>query len=276
MNYSSLNDLIDYLEYGTKLHIGVLFFGSYGNEKLVLPHEKQIHKSPVCGAMKGSPNGYRRCYYCRNTAVKKALLTKESFGGLCINGVYEFTHPVIIDGEVVCIIFIGNILPPEDKKEKLNWKLRERRELIETLEGSFSKERCEALGELIESYIRMILELCPSKTEDDDFDPLIENLKNYIEANLEYEIDLSLIAQMFHYNEKYLGRLFKKKTGYSFSEYINLRRIERGRDLLLSEKDTIINISSKIGFNNVTYFNRLFKKRYGVTPSEYRKSKNLR
>ena len=272
MNYSSLNDLIDYLEYGTKLHIGVLFFGSYGNEKLVLPHEKQIHKSPVCSVMKGSPNGYRRCYYCRNTAVKKALIGKEPFGGLCINGIYEYTRPVIIDDEVVSVIFIGNILPTEDKREKLVRKLSEREDLIGSLESGFSFENCKAIGELIESYIRMILELSPAKNEKNDFDPLIENLKNYIEANLEYEIDLSLVAQMFHYNEKYLGRLFKRKTGYSFSEWINKRRVEIGREMLISENDTIINISSRIGFNNVTYFNRLFKKRYGVTPSEYRRN----
>lgn len=276
MNYSSLNDLIDYLEYGTKLHIGVLFFGAYGNEKLVLPHEKQIHKSPVCAVMKGSPNGYRRCYYCRNSAVKKALTDKAPFGGLCINGIYEYTRPVIIDDEVVSVIFIGNILPPGDKREKLRRNLSEREDLIGSLENGFSFEKCQAIGELIESYIRMILELSPVENKKTDFDPLIENLKNYIEANLEYEIDLSLVAQMFHYNEKYLGRLFKRKTGYSFSEWINKRRVEISREMLLAEKDTVTNISSKVGFNNVTYFNRLFKKRYGVTPSEYRKSKNLR
>lgn len=273
MNYSSLNDLIDYLEYGTKLHIGVLFFGSFGNEKLVLPHERQIHKSPLCGVMKETPNGFKRCYYCRNYAVKKALTDKKAFGGLCINGVYEYIRPVIIDDKVVSVIFIGNILPQENKLEKLKWKLRENHDLIRSLESGFSPERCERIGELIESYIRMILELCPNETKNEDFDPLIENLKSYIEANLEYEIDLSMLANIFHYNEKYLGRLFKNKTGFSFSEWVNLRRTERAGEMLLYGKESVISISGKVGFNNVTYFNRVFKKYYGVTPSEYRRNK---
>jgi two-component system response regulator YesN len=95
-------------------------------------------------------------------------------------------------------------------------------------------------------------------------------MKNYIEANLEYKIDITMLADIFHYNEKYLGRMFKRKTGYTFSEYINQRRIERGREMLLKNNDTVINISSKVGFNNVTYFNRQFKRFYGMTPSEYR------
>ncbi len=271
MEYSTLNDLINYLEYGTRLHIGVLFFGAYGNEKLVLPKEKEIHTSPVCQNMKSLPSGYRRCFYCRNSAIKKALTDKEPFGGLCINGIYEYTRPIVLDTKVIGVIFIGNILPEEEKSERLRRNLRGKEYLMETLQHGFLRENCEAVGTLVESYVKMILELSPQDAKQEDFDPLIENLKNYIEANLEYGIDLSFLAQIFHYNEKYLGRLFKKKTGLSFSEYVNLRRVERGRELLISGNDTIINIASRIGFNNVTYFNRMFKKHYGVAPSEYRR-----
>lgn len=273
MNYSTLNELIEYLEYGTNLHIGVLFFGSYGNEKLILPGEREIHTSRFCAKMKASPNGYRRCFYCRNSAIRKALESKEAFGGLCINGIYEYTRPVVMDGNVICVIFIGNIAPEISMREKFYKNVGDNKWLLPTLEENFTPESCERVGEIIESYVRMIMELSKENGDNTDFDPLIENLKSYIEANLEYDIDISLIADIFHYNEKYLGRLFKKRTGFSFSEWLNKRRIERGRKMLLSSKDSIISISSKIGFNNVTYFNRVFKKQYGVTPSEYRRKK---
>ena len=273
MDYSTLNDLIDCLEYGTRLHIGVLFFGAHGNEKLSLPSEKEIHTSPICAEMKSRPNGYKRCFYCRNSAIKKALSEKKPFGGLCINGIYEYTRPVVVDDEVVSIIFIGNILPNSEDSQRLYERLSGKEDLIKTAESDFTIEKCETAGRLIESYIRMILDLCPSKTAPGEFDPLLENLKSYIEANLEYDIDISLLAKIFHYNEKYLGRLFKKKTGLTFSEWVNLRRIERGRELLTKTGDTVITISMKVGFSNVTYFNRVFKKHYGVTPSEYRKKK---
>ena len=270
MNYSSLCDLITYLEYGTKLHIGVLFLGHYGSEQLAVPYKNTIHTSPICETLKTVPQGYRRCYRCRNAAIQKAIRTKEAFGGICINGIYEYTRPITIDNTVVCIIFIGNILPESGECAKIKQRLLSKKYLIETLEKNFGFEKCEAVGVLLESYIRMTLDSCHESSENKEFDPLMENLKNYIEANLEYKIDISLLAKMFHYNEKYLGRLFKKKMGMSFSEYVNRRRVEYGKTLLCQSDDTIINVAAKAGFHNVTYFNRMFQKYLHMTPTEYR------
>ena len=272
MNYSNLYDLITYLEYGTKLHISVLFFGNYGNKKLVLPKKATIHPSPVCEELKIQPQGFRRCFKCRTAAIKKAVHTKKSFSGLCINGICEYTRPIVIDDDVVCIILIGNILPKGAERERISRNLRQKEYLLETIEEDFDFDKCEAVGAVIESYIRMILDLYQEKDENKSFNPLIENLKKYIEANLEYKLDLSLLAKMFHYNEKYLGRLFKKETGMSFSEYINKRRVENSKSLLAKSDDTIIDISTKVGFNNVTYFNRIFKQHFNMTPTEYRQS----
>ena len=88
MVYNSLLDLITYLQYGTKLHIGVLFFGNYGNEKCILPSEQTIHASKICDEFKGRDGGLEKCFRCRNAAIRKAHCTKTVFGGLCINGVY--------------------------------------------------------------------------------------------------------------------------------------------------------------------------------------------
>ena len=119
----------------------------------------------------------------------------------------------------------------------------------------------------------MLLLHCPSK--DDTYNPLIENIKNYIEENLEYKIDLSRLALMHHYNEKYLGRLFKKKTGKSFCEYTTERRLERSKFLLSNTNTTIISIAEQSGFQSVTYFNRMFKKSFGITPTQYRTKKEM-
>ena len=71
---ASLYEMIQCLRIGTRLHIGVLFFGSYGNEKLTLPHEQTIHASPVCEKIKNaSARGYERCFLCRNMAIRHAM-----------------------------------------------------------------------------------------------------------------------------------------------------------------------------------------------------------
>lgn len=55
---------------------------------------------------------------CRNAAIKKAMRLKKEFGGFCINGVYEYIHPVIINDYVACIIYIGNIFFNEQCPDK--------------------------------------------------------------------------------------------------------------------------------------------------------------
>ena len=269
MMYSKLSDMIKYLQYGTSLHIGVLFFGNYGNDMVTLQHNQQIHIGVLCDYFK--KQYFKRCYRCRNRAIYKAIKTKKDFGGVCINGIYEYTRPVIINDEVASIVFIGNILDKEKGYSRLKLNINEQDWMINTLEQDFSVEKCRDIGKLLESYIRILLENCSDKSAKN---PVVENIKNFIEENLEFDIKISHISKIFHYNEQYLGRLFKKTIGKSFRDYINLRRLERAKQIIQNTDDTIINIAGNVGFNNVTYFNRIFKKNYGLTPSEWRKMSN--
>ncbi len=251
-----LYDVIKYIELGTRLHIGVLFFGNYGNELCTLPFSHQIHSSPFCTHAKNSTkNGYRRCFACRNLAIEKAFKTKLPFGGKCINGIYEYVRPVLINGDVAAVIFIGNIQGDTEFDDP-------------TLEKNFSENDCEKVSGIIENHILLLIEKFAFTGTTSN--PLVENIKNYILSNIEFDINISYISKIFHYNEMYLGRLFKKETEISINDYINLQRIEIAKKLLRGTNDKVIEIASKVGFNNVTYFNRLFKKHTGLTPLQYR------
>lgn len=264
MNLINLYDLIKHIEYGTNLHISILFFGHYGNDIFHLPHNHTIHSSPVCNAMKSMPNGLKKCFKCRNMAIAKARKTKESFGGICINGVYEFVHPVFLNNDILCIIFIGNIMNNNKKTECFP------PQLIDTMEHDFSFEKSNDLATFMENYIRMMLPYI-SHNLSLKKSSLIENIKNYIKENTYSKNNISEIADIFHYNAKYIGQLFKKETGISFNEYVNIIRLEQAK-ILLSESDkTILSIAFEIGFNSVSYFNRVFKSHFYVTPKEYRK-----
>lgn len=269
MEYSSLYDLISYLQYGTKLHIGALFFGNYGNEKCVLPFEQTIHASKICDEFKSYEGNMKKCFRCRNFAINKAFRTKEDFAGLCVNGVYEYTRPIVMDGEVVCIIFIGNILEEDSGLPKLKQKLKGDARLLDTLEKDFPLERCRAVGALLETYIRTLLENI-SVTHQSNFNPLIENIKNYIKSNLCSDMKISQIAKAFRYDEQYLGRIFKKETKRSINRYLNEQRIKNAKKLLKETDDSIIEIALTSGFNNVTYFNRVFKRITNMTPQQFR------
>jgi YesN/AraC family two-component response regulator len=100
----------------------------------------------------------------------------------------------------------------------------------------------------------------------------IQEIENYIIRYYDKDISLSQMANLYFLNEQYLCRLFKKKKGINFSDYVNRIRLDKAKQLLASSDNKIINISMQLGFNNVSYFNRLFKKYFGLTPSQYKRN----
>jgi len=80
MEHSGLYDLIKYVEYGTRLHIGVVFLGGHLNSKCALPHSHTIHSNEICEKFKKDPKDFERCFKCRNYAIKKAMRDKRPFG----------------------------------------------------------------------------------------------------------------------------------------------------------------------------------------------------
>jgi len=265
LNDSKLFKLIKSLEFGNNLHISVVFLNNEGNFQTALPITHNFHERNVCLYFKSLDN-QELCMRCRNAVLKKAIRKRKAFGGICVNGVYEYCKPVVFENRVVGVIFVGNIFPDKSNSQRLLAKLSND-SLLSDLEKNCSNEQCVTVAEVVNDYIKFLLrEYNNSKS----YNPLIENIKSHIEENLTYDFAVKDISEIFNYNEKYLGKLFKAKTGYSMSEYVNLRRIEISSELLINTELSITEIATKTGFNNVSYFNRVFKKLKGVTPTEYR------
>ena len=95
----------------------------------------------------------------------------------------------------------------------------------------------------------------------------------YIKANFQRRMTLEQIAASTYLSKTYLSSLFKKETGYSISEYINIVRIERSKSLLLEENISIIDIANLCGFEDQSYFTKVFKHIVGITPKKYRENR---
>ncbi len=93
----------------------------------------------------------------------------------------------------------------------------------------------------------------------------------YIDQNYYKELDLVLLSQLVSMNSSYFSSQFKKKTGLSFSTYLQNVRLEKAKNMLLHSDQKLHEISAAIGIGNVKYFCRLFKNYTGVTPTEYKR-----
>ena len=78
------------------------------------------------------------------------------------------------------------------------------------------------------------------------------------------------MAKESGYSSSHFMRWFKENTGFSFNEYLIEYRLNRATEQLRKSDETILNIASSNGFDNLSNFNRLFKKRFLMTPTEYR------
>lgn len=87
-----------------------------------------------------------------------------------------------------------------------------------------------------------------------------------------YAQDLSLnsVSKDLHMNPNYLGKVFKREMGMSFTKYLTDLRIQKAREYLLEGGISISDIAMKVGFNDYFYFLRIFKKVTGQTPSQFK------
>lgn len=81
---------------------------------------------------------------------------------------------------------------------------------------------------------------------------------------------LSKIATKANYNRAYLGNLFKKETGKTFSDALTEQRLLTAYDFLNSTSMSISEIMEKIGISNRTFFYKKFKEKFHQTPNEIR------
>ncbi|WP_333861764.1 helix-turn-helix domain-containing protein [Clostridium sp.] len=96
-------------------------------------------------------------------------------------------------------------------------------------------------------------------------------ITKYIFNNYNDNITLQDIAKKEFLSTHYLSHGIKDSTGYSFTDLLNLTRVDEALKILLDTDKNISEISEEVGFSHTRYFNKHFKIRFKCTPSQYRK-----
>lgn len=84
------------------------------------------------------------------------------------------------------------------------------------------------------------------------------------------QLSSEMIAETMKLNSVYLRRFFKEQNGIKLWDFINMKRIEMARNLLITSSVSINKISLKCGYISISTFVRTFKKFSGMTPGHYR------
>ncbi|MEN8905235.1 MAG: AraC family transcriptional regulator [Clostridiales bacterium] len=98
----------------------------------------------------------------------------------------------------------------------------------------------------------------------------MNEVMDYIENNLEKEIELSKAAKIVCLSGYHFQRMFHITTGFSFGEYIRKRRLTLAANDIITSKEKVIDIAYKYSYESPEAFSRAFKSLHGVSPSGIR------
>lgn len=107
-----------------------------------------------------------------------------------------------------------------------------------------------------------------------DWSTRMNRALDYIEANLDGDIDLTYVARLAFCSVNNFASMFLMATGTQLSEYIRRRRLSLAALELQSSDTKIIDIALRYGYSSPTAFNRAFQNQHKVPP-QYARSRRV-
>lgn len=128
--------------------------------------------------------------------------------------------------------------------------------------------------ECCEFFVHLLFCLYNKSKNADENRNEAQEVKSFIENNLERELSMKEIAASIYRSRDYTNRLFKRyydTTPYTY--YLELR-VEKAKALLLHTTMSIQQISEKLGYKSGKCFSKQFRYMTGMTASYYRKKEH--
>lgn len=109
--------------------------------------------------------------------------------------------------------------------------------------------------------------------EDGSDNAKLKRIVEFIDSNIDKDISLMDLSDYLKLSTWYVSKLFKTIVKQNFKSYVNQRRVEVAKKILIEEPEAMIrDIAVRVGCNNTVTFNRTFKKYTGMSPSEFRQN----
>lgn len=197
--------------------------------------------------------------YLLNFNEKDTMVLLENIFKYCRSKNIAFIRYRETVNELIQIAF--NVL--SQKQVDLKTIFIDERELLLNINLIYKSD---ALEEACRDIYSRILNYLSSKENNYS---TIKLILDYIDNNINTAY-LNDVASKFNMNSNYLSQYFKKHTGDTFTNYININKIKAAKENLLNTNKTVEQISQELGFNSSSTFIRMFKQIEGLTPNSYR------
>ncbi|MBQ3515480.1 MAG: helix-turn-helix domain-containing protein [Lachnospiraceae bacterium] len=140
------------------------------------------------------------------------------------------------------------------------------------LESLMEMQGYQQLQKWLEEKVVDVCRNIHMKKEESTVD-VVKRAKKYIQLNYAKDIDLEDVSKHLQISPYYFSKLFKKKTGKNFIEYLTQIRMEQAKKLLSDTSMSMKEICMEVGYSDANYFSRAFKKNVGLSPTEYKEER---
>lgn len=106
--------------------------------------------------------------------------------------------------------------------------------------------------------------------------PIVVRICDFISEHFREEIDSAEIAAAANIHPKYAMNVFKKSTGMTLNDYVNLMRLSYAQALLMQDDANVLQVAMDSGFGSLSAFNKSFRKIAGTSPSDFRRDARCR
>ena len=104
---------------------------------------------------------------------------------------------------------------------------------------------------------------------EDQEDAAVFKVLRYVETNYAGG-SFGELTEQLHYDASWLSREIKRKTGKTYTQLVQEKRLAQAAFLLKNTDRNIADISVAVGYENISYFHRIFAQTYGKSPKHYR------
>ena len=155
---------------------------------------------------------------------------------------------------------VSGVLPVQNLVENLIWTLinntSNKRNINQTTMGLLFMQ-------LLNHTDKLVYESRETRAIMDIFRYIEDNYKNG---------SLTEAAELLHYDFYWLSHEIKNRTGKTYTEHLQEKRLSQAGFLLKNTSLSVEEIAIAIGYENKSYFHKLFANKFGTSPKKYRQS----
>lgn len=155
---------------------------------------------------------------------------------------------------------VADILPVQNLVENLIWTIMNKQPNKRSINQA-------TMGLL---FLQLMNHMDKLETDESgEQQKLIINVLSYIEARYR-DGELSELAGSLHYDIYWLSKEIKKRTGKTYTELVQAKRLSQAAYLLNTTAMSVMEVAMAVGYDNISYFHRIFQNKYGMTPRKFR------